>query len=613
MFFQNGEKIGARFRLTYKRRTEAGNVMTKNDNKTYIQSVKKRLPRALLAGFCAGLTFFLFGILDIFAGNREELLFSFSDFGAYIILIALGVSLALAAVVAFLPDVPSNVAFGVIVWLCLMGYIQALFLNGAGVLNGDTGQSVDVGFAIIDGAIWLAVGALCIFGAIKMKKKSIIKTAASILLIVLIAMQATGCVMQANEITRSPFETATSHTEQTEPAPGNDTPARADVEKAYLTREGLTEVSSGKNIIIFIVDRFDVTYCDDIFAKETDFFDGLDGFTYFDDNVSLYSRTYPGVTTIVTGVDNDFSGTASEYFEKAYKTSDFLRDLKANNYKIKLYTANYYAYRDGTPLYGIADNLSVATDYTVKNTTALVGNLLALSAYKYLPTALKSTVNISTASFTGVIDYNGDAPLYELDDSSVYEEIHENGLSLDDSENSYILIHLSGCHDPYIMDADGNRVEKSSAEEQLRGDFKLIREYIAELKRLGVYDSSTIIITGDHPRARDDTEIPSQPRLTALLVKTAGSTGAFRHSAAQVSQANLIPTLVKSAGIETEKDYGRTYFDISIFENPERYHKFELYVKGEDDRIVTFKVAGYGRDFFNWELVSSEPVESIYK
>lgn len=587
--------------------------MKKSDNTTYIQSLKKRLPRALLAGFCAGLTFFLFGILDIFAGNREELLFSFSDFGLYIILIALGVSLALAAAIAFLPEVPSNVVFGVIVWLCLMGYVQALFLNGAGVLNGDTGQSVDVGFAIIDGAIWLIVGALCIFGAIKMKKKNVIKTVASILLIVLLAMQATGCVMQANEITRSPFETASANTEQTEPASSESTPARADVEKAYLTREGLTEVSSGKNIIVFVVDRFDVTYCDDVFASEPNFFNDLDGFTYFDDNISLYSRTYPGVTTLVTGVDNDFSGTMSDYFAKAYQTSDFLRDLKANNYKIKLYTANYYAYKDGTQLYGIADNLSVATDYTVTDTGALVGNLLALSAYKYLPTALKGTVSISTASFNGIVDYNGDAPLYELDDPSVYEEINENGLTLDGSENSYILIHLGGCHDPYIMDADGNRVEKSSADEQLRGDFKIIRKYISELKRLGVYDSSTIIITGDHPRARDDTEIPSQPRLTALLVKTAGSTGAFRHSPAQVSQENLIPTIVKSAGIATEKDYGKTYFDVDIFDNPERYHKFELYVKGEDDRVVTFKVVGYGRDFFNWELVSSDPVESIYK
>ena len=603
--------------------------MTKSEKNTYMGKVLKRLPRAALAGFCAGATFFFFGILDIFAGNRDELLFSFSDFGIYILLIALGASLALTATIAFLPEIASNVVFGVVVWLCLMGYIQAALLNGAGVLNGDTGQSIDVGFAIIDGAIWLAVGAVCVIGAIKMRKKSIIKSISAIILIVLIAMQATGCVMQAGEITRSPFESAavvsepvgtkqsadqsTEESTQSSTAESTSSAFYADVSKAYLTREGLTEVSPGKNVIIFVVDRFDISYSEDIIKDDPSFFDGLDGFTYFDDNISLYSRTYPGITSMITGVENDFSGTAAEYFAKAYQTSDFLRDLKANNYKIKLYTANYYAYRDGTPLYGIADNLSVATDYTVKNTAALVSNLIALSAYKYLPTALKGAVNISTASFTGIIDYNGDAPLYELDDTNVYEEIHENGLSFDDSENSYILIHLSGCHDPYTMDEDGTRVEKSSAERQLRGNFKLIYEYIGELKRLGVYDDATIIITGDHPRALDDAEIPSQPRLTALFVKPAGATNTFRYSPAQVSQANLIPTIVKSAGIVTEKDYGDSYFDVSIADTPKRYHKFELYVKGEDDRIVTFKVVGFGRDFENWEIASSDPVEMIYK
>lgn len=585
--------------------------MDKSSNNGYFGAVPKRLPRALLSGFCAGLTFFFFGILDIFASNRKELLFSFSDFGGHIALIALGVSLVLAALVAFLPGKASDVAFGAIVWICLMGYVQAMFLNGAGSLTGDTGGTESVALAVIDAAIWLVVGALCIMGALTMQKKSIIKTISSILLVVLIAMQATGCAMRANEISRSPFETTA--TEKEEPSAENPTPSDY-IEKAYLTYEGLTEVSAGKNMIVFVVDRFDVSYLYDVMNKTPDFFDKLTGFTLFDDNVSLYSRTYPGLTSMITGIENDFSGTAADYFKKAYSSSDFLHDLKANNYKIKLYTANYYAYTDGSQLYGIADNLSVATDYTVTDTGALVGNMLALSAYKYLPTALKSTVSISSASFTGIVEYNGDAPLYELDDPKVYDIIHKNGLTLDDSENSYILIHLSGCHDPYIMDEDGSRIEKGSAEAQLRGNFKLIYEYIDELKRLGVYDNSTIVITGDHPRALDDAEIPTQPRLTTLFVKPAGSKSkGLSYSYAQVSQANLIPTLVKYSGIETEKDYGKTYFDIMPGEPNERYHKFELYVKGEDDRIVTFRITGEGNNFENWELVLSDPVDMIYK
>ena len=604
----------------------------------------KRLPYALLAGFTAGFMFFFFGVLDIFAGNRRELLFAFGDFGAYIALIALAAMLAIALIIFILPKKASDIVFSVVVWLCVMGYIQATFLNGAGSLSGDTSQSVDVGFAIIDGAVWVITGVLSVIGALQMNKKEIIRTVFTVILIMLCVMQITGCAMEANDIFSSPFEyiattektdeastqtntsavsssAASTSAEQTEATstsdestPGEPNINTPDLSKTYLTTEGLTEVSNGKNVIVFIIDRFDVSYYEDIMDTTPDFFDKLRGFTYFSDNVSLYSRTYPGVTSMITGVDNDFSGKASDYFNTAYTSSGFLKDLKANNYKVKLYTAGYYAYTNGAPLYGIADNLSIATDYTVTHTAALVGNMIALSAYRYMPTALKPMINISTSSFTGLVEYNGDAPLYELNDPEVYSAISENGLSFDDSENSYILIHLNGCHDPYIMDADGNAVEKSSVLEQLRGCFNLIYNYIGELKRLGVYDDSTIIITGDHPRARDDAAIPSQPRLTALFAKPSGASDEpLKHSTAQVSQANLIPTIVKSAGIETATDYGLSYFDITPEMSVKRYHKFELYVKGKDDLIVTFEVEGDGTDFDNWTIVSEDPVGLIYR
>ena len=630
-----------------------------NGEKTVKTSKISALPRALLAGFTAGFMFCFFGVLDIFAGNRRELLFAFGDFGGYIALIAAAVSVIIAFVIFILPKKASDIVFSIVTWLCLMGYVQATFLNGAGSLSGDTSESADVAFAIIDGAIWLVTGVLFVLGAIYMNKKSIIRTVFTVLIIMIGVMQITGCVMEAEDIFTSPFDyiattseessdetsavaeatnttlpdqsvstfatsTATSLSQseaastqaETEAATEETTTAATpvtDLSKTYLTFKGINEVSSGKNVIIFVLDRFDVYYYDSLIEDYPDFFDGLHGFTYFGDNVSLYSRTYPGITSMITGLENDFSGTRPEYFEKAYKSSQFLKDLKANDYKVKIYTPGYYSYDNGAPLYGIVDNISVATDYAVTNTAALVGNMLALSAYRYMPTALKSAVNISTASFTGLVEYNGDDPMYEINDAAVYSMLSD-GLTLDDSENSYILFHLGGCHDPYNMDAEGNAVESSSVLEQLRGCFKLIYNYIEELKRLGVYEDSTIIITGDHPRAISDSEVPTQTRLTSLFVKPSGkSDEPFETSTAQVSQANLIPTIVKSAGMETTTDYGLSYFDITPDMTVKRYHKFELYVKGKDDIIVTFEVEGDGTDFGNWKIYSEEPIGYIYK
>ena len=583
----------------------------KNNQNTYPgENIKKRLPRAALAGFTASFMFFFFGVLDIFAQNREELLFAFSDFGVPLVLFALGIAVVITELIALLPGRISDILFGVVVWISVMGYIQAVLLNGSGGLSGDSGQGAKVGFAVFDAFLWIITGAAFIIGALKMKTKGVIKTVFVILLIVVCVMQLTGCISEMKDITKDPLspsdiveEPASSTEEPSNPA---DLP---DVAAAYLTWDGINEVSAGKNVIIFVIDRFDVSYYQSLMDKTPDFFDKLDGFTYFNDNISRYSRTYPGVVSMITGVDIDFTAKKATNFSNAYTTSPFLGDLKANNYKIKLYTAKFYAYTDGTQLYGVADNLSVATDYTVTNQGALVGNLLALSAYRYLPTCLKSSVDISTSSFSGLVDYNGEAPFFEMNDPAVYSTLHEKGLSLDNSENSYVLIHLNGCHDPYTMDEDGNEVEKSTVDKQLRGCFKLIYEYIDELKRLGVYDDSTIIITGDHPRARDDKVIPEQPRVTSLFVKPTNSHGALSYSSAQVSQDNLIATIVKSAGISTSNDYGRSYFDISEDETVTRYHGFQLYVKGESDRIVTFEINGDGNDFESWEIKSNVEAE----
>jgi len=597
-------------------------------NSTFSERTKSRLPGAALAGFCAGFMFFFFGALDIFANNRRELLFSFSDFGWILLIIALGVSLALSALVLFLPGRASDVLLGVLVWLCVMGYIQGAFLNGSGSLSGDTGGGFDVGFAIFDAVLWVLVGAAIIFGAIIMKKKTIIRTVFTIALAAVLVMQITGCVMQANNISTDPFDTASSPvgtqesqsvvsdtTAPTEPASseGIAQPPVPDLSKSYLTVDGLCDVSSGKNVVVFVLDRFDVSYYEDLINYDPNFFDRLDGFTYFGDNISTYSRTYPGVVSMVTGVEHDPWGSAAEYFSKAYGTSTFLKDLKANNFKVKIYTQNYYAYKDGTPLYGIVDNISYATDYTITDRGALVANMLALSTYRYLPTFLKGTLDISTSSFTGIVDYNGEAPMYELDDPSVISQIMKNGLVSDGSENTFTFLHLLGAHDPYITDENGDRVEKGTSLGQLSGDFGMIFRYIDELKRLDLYDNATIIITGDHPRARDDAKVPAEPRLTALFVKAAGDRGALKISSAQVSQQNLIPTIIESAGIKTVNDYGRSYFSIMPDENTVRYHNFELYVKGQSDKIITFKVTGKGDDFSNWEIAAETDVDIIYK
>ena len=54
--------------------------------------IKQRLFPSILCGTAVGFTYLFFGAVDVFACNRGEFLFRFSDFGWQLALIALAVS-----------------------------------------------------------------------------------------------------------------------------------------------------------------------------------------------------------------------------------------------------------------------------------------------------------------------------------------------------------------------------------------------------------------------------------------------------------------------------------------------------------------------------------------
>ena len=306
---------------------------------------------------------------------------------------------------------------------------------------------------------------------------------------------------------------------------------------------------------------------------------------------------------MISGMRNDFSGSAEQYFATAYGQSDFLRTLRENDYAVRIYTADYYGYRDAAALAGVANNLNASHGYTVTDRGRLLGNMLALSAYRYLPTVLKPLVSVSTASFTGVGSY-GEAPAYELDDADVLATVR-GGLSVDSrfGQNAYTFLHLNGCH-----------VSAGSMKSSARRCLEIIRRYLDEMKRLGVYDDATVVITGDHPWAVDDHVEPTQPRLTALFVKEAGAAEKpLRVSTAQVSQENLIPTLVKSAGLRTDRDFGTAYSEVPEGVDTERHHLFELTYGNGYSALVDFRVCGKGRDFANWQVDSRTDIGWLYK
>jgi hypothetical protein len=124
------------------------------------------------------------------------------------------------------------------------------------------------------------------------------------------------------------------------------------------------------------------------------------------------------------------------------------------------------------------------------------------------------------------------------------------------------------------------------------------------MKRLGLYEDATIIITGDHTSIGSDTKDPYYAHLTALMVKPRGvGDGELEISTAPVMQEDLHATVFASEGIDADLGYGRSIFDIAEDEGRERRYYFQRMIL-EDGTIelVNYKIVGSAAEFKNWTV-----------
>jgi hypothetical protein len=369
-----------------------------------------------------------------------------------------------------------------------------------------------------------------------------------------------------------------------------------------------------------------------MFKDEPEFFNRLDGFTYYNDYLSLYGRTYPAICSILTGKPNDFEGKKTEYFADAYKNNDTLTTLAEKGYSVNLYTEKVYAYEDANVMIEYADNTSGVNAYEIDSAWGLTVDMLRLSLSQYLPFVMKGIVGeLSTSTFNDHAVYDTDEELYVSDMKTVYDYITDNEFTTISDENNFSFIHLTGCHTPIkygegFVELDEDDRARYDTNLAIELSFTIIYEYIEQMKALGIYDDATIVITGDHPAARSDTKLPGTTgysgdngtRVTTMFFKSSGEHGtALKTSTAQISQVELWASIFESEGIDGI-DMGDSFFDIKEGEDRVRINYFQQSDKKEvngrdEDYLIRYEITGCGTDPENWKIVEEKPIGNIYK
>ena len=564
--------------------------------------LKKLLPLVLLS-IAAPITACVYGPFDIYSGNLGEFLFSLNDFLPYTLLFAFGAAAIIFLALAFLEGIAFDIGCATVTWLSLMLFIQRnylnMFIDGA-FLAGDGNNSFEfsVGGIIINTSIWILAGAAIITGAVLLRKKftELVSTVVIVAMVALIGMQAVTFVITS--LTTDTFVPVVERKEGQE----------------ILTYDNIEQLSSGKNIVFFLVDRFDANYYEAMVKNDPAFFDELDGFTHFGDYTSLYARTYPAVASILTGKDHDFNQSKDAAFESFYEDGGMLGVLKRYGYSINLYTEKGYVYNDASVMDGYVDNRLELVEYSIDNNFALTRDMVLLSLSQYLPIAVRGWSSyMSTPTFNNHARYESvDGEMFMVNETAtegLKNRLESNDMCSVETYGQFTFIHLYGCHD----------ISKYS-NENIRNTFDFIYYYLDQMKEMGLYEDATIIITGDHAAALSDSKMIGSAskkddgtRVTAMLFKKSGDSGTpLAESSAQISQDELWNTIFESEGIVSEKR-GESFFDIPEGENRERRYIFEMYKNSKNNdlkynRLYEYKITGNANFSENWEIFKETDV-----
>lgn len=546
---------------------------------------KRRFGFAAAVSAALAFTLCLFGPLDLFFNNYEQLWFHFQDIiggvaVTALVLFACGTLLG-TLLRGKLHNIYMSLMFGGLLGL----YVQGSFMNkDYGSLDGTAVDwSAYTSYGVLNTVVWVVCLAVPLVLMLVLKEKKV-RPVLIFLSCALIVMQGASLVVSYVNYPKV-------------------------TESATLTTDGMFELSKDENTIVIVLDTLDGAFMHQVLVDNPDFIDRLDGFTNYGNTLASGARTTVAMPLILTGIPRITSGTYADYIDHIWKKQTVFKDLKAAGYDIKLLTESQFVSQSAEDT---VDNVQM-TASSVGNHYGLTKKMYKLTLYKYVPHFLKWRFWM----YTGDFDKYKTNSEYILDDAKFYDSFHNNGgFTYTGNQKSFRLYHLMGAHKPYNLTANVNRITDGtvSRSTQLRGVFKIVFDMLDDMKKNGVYDSSNIFIIADHGAKRDLGDgVYGKCQFAACLYKPAGATGACTTSDAPTSLLDMTATLDAIAGGDyAQVGSGRTLMEIGADET--RTRSFYLSI-GTNSTYITgkYETTAHARDPQALKLVDQYEIQVVNK
>lgn len=485
-------------------------------------------------------TFFIAGPIQLYISNISEFWFSLTDMLGVCLLTGLLVAIGIFLIGLILRGIPRTAYICLLLGLSIALYIQGNFvMTDYGILDGREIIWADYSFtAIWNTSLWIVclVTPFIIWFCFREKIKTWFKYVAYALTLIQIISLGTLC------LTTDLFNASNRNT-------------------LILSDRNLYSVSEEENVVTFVLDTFDQDYLLNILNDDPSFLDPLDGFTCFMNATSAYPTTKGSLPYLLTEQYYENEQPYVDYVDAAFANTSYYDVLKKAGYDINLYTNTPYVSSRTKRNYVSNTGGSMR----INSQSKLEQALLQMTAFSYFPHIAKQFVWF----YSGIFDelqastVNDETPFSKAN-IDFYSGLVRDKLYTVANAKNYQFIHLSGAHLPHTLNEDVTIAENNEASSltHTKACLNIVYEYIRQLKALGVYDQTMIIITADHGKSNFKAPI--------LLIKRFSETGTLRYSSAPVSHANLHATVMESLGLNENNMFGTSAYDVSENSNVTR-------------------------------------------
>lgn len=436
------------------------------EEKAYVRDVWQRFQRISIPVLTFCFMCFIYLPSETFIGNNSDFEFSYQMFIPHQLVVMAECYLCVAVCISICNQPFFEIAEALVFGLNLAVYIQYMFLNGRlNLLDGSTPVWSDYKADIAAG--YLIWGVLLTAPIIFMGKSK--KIWGHIRLWVPAFLGGIQLVTLCSLLLTAPAEVFA-----------------VKLQGSYLSPEEQFRVSVKDNVLLLIWDAVDNAYLKELLETEPEQFEGLEDFVVYTNTCSVFDATSTSVAQMLAGMEFAVELPGKEWHEQAWKTEravEFFDRWHEAGYVINGFNLETSTVEN---FEGKFDNYRVASDdeseRLLVNEDRMYEKLNDLIAYRALPMGWKRLVDCANLDFAGIVTRR-ERTYY--DNREYLEHLQ---LATSEKEQNYLVVdHLQGTHSPC-----------PDTMEETRFLLGMLKEYIRQLKELGVYENASVIVISDH-------------------------------------------------------------------------------------------------------------------